>query len=101
MDQSDVKGTRDMIESIYRPLDKKIFLLFEKYPAESGSSLTKAEIENIHKMFEPSGLSVLGAIPCSCDVLRSKGSGVFILENLNHPLNGILTELSENLFCAL
>jgi len=99
-DESDIEGIKGMIESIYRPLGKKVILLLNKFPTKSHSDTKKDEIEKICEMSKPLVTPVEGTIPCSCEAIRFRRSPVFIRENPNHPITKAIEELSLRLIEA-
>ena len=104
LDESDIDGTKGMIANVYEPLEKKVFLLYNKClaaPSPFNSPLGGDEVEAIKKMMDPFETRMVGVIPCFCEVLRSDRSSIFVLENPDHPFREAIDTISEKLADAL
>jgi septum site-determining protein MinD len=97
LDSLDLRGTKDMLVELYDALDKKTVVLVNKFSPEThinssginGSLATKLEKILNH--------SVIGVIPCYCDVLQTERTTMLALEKPSHPFIKDLEKVSEKL----
>jgi septum site-determining protein MinD len=95
-DESDIDGTKRMIHGIYELFEKRVNIIMNKVPVESLTS--EYETENLLKATNTTlKKPIVQLIPCYCDVLKSKRSTIFALNNPQHPFTKSLYELSEHL----
>jgi septum site-determining protein MinD len=95
MDTPDIIGTEKLIKGFYRqlqPLDPHIVVNFaypSAIPKEEDKEKMKRSLEKRLKY------PVATIIPCLCDVMLSKLSSLFILNNPNHIYTRCIREISE------
>ena len=64
LEKSDIEGTRRMIQDLYEIFDRKAKIILNKVQFDS-LSIGKLK-------FDWLGLPIIGAIPCSCDILEAE-----------------------------
>jgi len=77
VEKSDLDGTQRMIHDLYSLFEKKTEIIVNKVP--EAIMLKKTSIE-----LDPINFPILDFIPCSCDILRSRGDSIFALKNTEH-----------------
>jgi septum site-determining protein MinD len=90
LDKSDVEGTQKMTKDLYRLFDKKTMIILNKLPFDF-------PIEKRERMTELIQLPVAGAIPCSCDILESKGEYFFAITKPNHVFTKTMKEVAAKI----
>ena len=96
VDNADIAGTRRMIKEIYSALEKKVFVLLNKFVSreplsESGWNVIIRRFENTLKS------QVIGIIPCFCDVLEVGYQYIFALNRPEHPFVKNLEAVAERI----
>ena len=66
LDKSDMKGTQRMIRDLYELFERKTVVVFNKVPFDL------LPLENLEKKLCLLQKPVVGAVPCSCDILETK-----------------------------
>jgi len=94
LEKSDVEGNQRMIRELYKPFEKKIEVIANKVPVES---LPSKDRQNKRIDLETLQLPILGAIPCSCDILNAEGEYFFASEKPNHPFTKTLKEIATKI----
>jgi len=94
VDKSDVEGTQRMIRDLYELFEKKTGIIINKVPSEFLSSKTWKR--NPIKL-ETHQLPIIGAVPCSCDVLRAGGKYLFAFEKTDHPFTKTLQRIATKI----
>jgi len=88
-DHLDSEGTKTLIRAIYRVLEKKTFILVNKYVSKLICSDPEASIlpldeksiaQKLHL-----DLPMIGAIPCYCDLMLTGGETIHAIDNPHHP----------------
>ena len=94
LDKSDVEGTQRMIRELYELFEKKTEVIENKVPVEflpsKNRKRKRIDLETLQ-------LPMLGAIPCSCDVLNAEGEYFFASEKPNHPFTKTLQEMATKI----
>lgn len=90
LDESDINGTKKIIEELYEMFEAKTFIVVNK--AMSGDK--ERTLNEVREIF---GERVLGIIPCSCEIGNMSRSSIFVLEKPNHPLTEIMKEIASKL----
>ena len=94
IEKSDVMGTNRMIRELYELFEKKTGIIVNKVPNESLPSKTwKSRLGNL----ETNRLPLIGAVPCSCDVLKAKGEYIFASEKTDHPFMNTLRRIATRI----
>ena len=90
LEESDFKGTRDMIKYFYRSLESVPLILLNKviYPDVSEEEL-KTRFERIL------GAPVIGVLGCYCDLVRYGKERIIVAEMPDHPFTGKLKSVLE------
>lgn len=95
MDTPDLIGTEKLIKGFYRqlqPLDPHIVVNFA-YPSAMSKDEDKEKMKRgLEKRLK---YPVATIIPCLCDVMLSRLSSLFILNNPNHTYTRCIKEISE------
>jgi MinD-like ATPase involved in chromosome partitioning or flagellar assembly len=92
-DKSDVEGTRRMMRDLYELFEKKTGIILNKIPLEH---LGVAQKNDSIKL-ATNQLPIVGAVPCSCDILAAGGKCLFASEKPEHPFTKTLEEIAANL----
>jgi MinD-like ATPase involved in chromosome partitioning or flagellar assembly len=92
-DKSDVAGTQLMMRDLYELFEKKTGVIINKIPFEYFS----AENQNNTIKLATHQLPIVGAVPCSCDILAAGGKCLFASEKPDHPFTKTLQEIATNL----
>jgi len=93
-DKSDVEGTQRMMRDLYELFEKKTGIIINKIPSEHFSA--KTQKKNLTQL-AVQRLPIVGAVPCSCDILAAEGKCLFASEKPNHPFTRTLQEIAANL----
>lgn len=94
MEESDVEGTNRMICELYELFEKKTGIIVNKIPNESLPLKTwKGRFRNL----ETDQLPIIGAVPCSCDVLKAAGQYIFASEKTDHPFMNTLRRIAKEI----
>jgi len=99
----DIEGTKKMITDIYEELAKfgaKYFIILNKVPGASPTHQLSWEADE--KVFEKAlekdiRTSVVGSIPCFCDIQFSKHEFLYAVNQPDHPFSKSLATLAENI----
>jgi MinD-like ATPase involved in chromosome partitioning or flagellar assembly len=90
IDKSDVQGTERMIRDLYELFEKKTGIIVNKVPAAFLSARNPVKVET-HQ------LPIVGLVPCSCDVLQSRGEYLFAFERPHHTVTKTLQGIAINI----
>ncbi|MCW4045638.1 MAG: MinD/ParA family protein [Candidatus Bathyarchaeota archaeon] len=93
-DRSDVDGTRRMLSELYNLFEKKTGLVLNKV-LDSASKSNKDELQS--KVKTVYKVSMLGFVPCFCDILRAEGNFIFAQDKPDHPFTKILREMTRKI----
>ena len=99
-DRSDVEGTRRMLIGLYKLFEKKTGIIINKISSESFCAASWSTRFGNPEFLHP---SILGILPCFCDILKAQGKFLYTIENPNHPFTLMLQEIAKNimkLMCA-
>ena len=99
----DIEGTKKMITDIYQELAKfgsKYFIILNKVPGASPVDEVRWGVDE--KAFESQlekdiGTSIVGSIPCFCDIQFSKHEFLYAINQPDHPFSKNLATLAENI----
>jgi MinD-like ATPase involved in chromosome partitioning or flagellar assembly len=97
LDSLDLSGTENVLHELYDAFEKKTAIVINKvYPQVlAPNNEWKQDIaKRVEKIL---GRSILGAIPCYCDVLQTDRSTVLAIEKPNHPFIKNLEEIVNKL----
>jgi len=101
LDSLDLSGTESVLHELYDAFEKKTAIVINKvYPQVlAPNNEWKQDIEKrVEKIL---GRSILGAIPCYCDVLQTDRSTILAIEKPNHPfvrnLEDIVNKLEQSI----
>ena len=94
LDKSDVEGTQRMIREFYELFEKKTEIILNKVPVEflPSKNRKRKQID-----LETLQLPIVGAIPCSCDILNAEGEYFFASEKPNHTLTKTLQKIATKI----
>jgi len=93
-DRSDVEGTRSMLTGLYKVFEKKTVIIVNKMLSESFC------VSSWNEYFANSGnlhASIVGLLPCFCDILKNEGNSLYTIENPNHPFTTMLKEIAKKI----
>lgn len=90
LDRSDMEGTQRMIQDLYKLFERKTLVILNKVPFDF------LPFEKVEKKLESLQLPVVGAIPCSCDILEAEDY-FFACKKPNHPFARTLQEVAEKI----
>jgi MinD-like ATPase involved in chromosome partitioning or flagellar assembly len=93
-DKSDVEGTQRMMRDLYELFEKKTGVIINKIPLEHISAVAQ---KNGSIRLATQQLPIVGAVPCSCDILAAAGKCLFASEKPDHPFTRKLREIAANL----
>jgi septum site-determining protein MinD len=93
-DGSDVEGTRRMLTGLYKVFGKKTAIVVNKILSETFCAASWNGYFAKSKEFHP---SVLGILPCFCDILKNEGKSLYAIENPNHPFTVMLDEIAAKI----
>ena len=91
VEKSDLDGTQRMIQDLYNLFEKKTRIIVNKVPEAIISKKTSLKLDPIH-------FPIFDFIPCSCDILRSRGDSIFALKNIEHPFTQKLQNIAVNIY---
>ena len=86
-DKSDLQGTKRMMHDLYEIFEKKAAVIINKVPLEHCASV---KLDGCHS-------TLIGTIPCSCDIPRARMEGVVTPEKLNPALAKTLREVIDKI----
>ena len=93
----DIAGVKNMLTDFYNEFDKKSTILMNKvfpqtrmWPETKRNKLT----DQMAKAFKH---TVIGTIPCYCDVLEANQGSFLVVEQLHHPFLKDLQEVAKKL----
>jgi MinD-like ATPase involved in chromosome partitioning or flagellar assembly len=89
-EKSDVEGTQRMISDLYELFKKKTEVIVNKIPNGFLHSENQKSIEILR-------LPIIGAIPCSCDILKTKGNFFVAAEKPNHPFTKTIEKIATKI----
>jgi septum site-determining protein MinD len=87
VEKSDLDGTQRMIQDLYHVFEKKTRIIINKVPKAIFSKNTALRLE-------PLDFPIADFIPCSCDILKSRGDCIFALKNTEHPFTKKLQKIA-------
>jgi MinD-like ATPase involved in chromosome partitioning or flagellar assembly len=93
----DIKGVKNMLEGFYDEFEKKAVILMNKvFPQTRMWSETKRNelADQMEKEFKH---TVIGTIPCYCDVLEANRGSFLVVEQPYHPFLKDLQEVAKKL----
>lgn len=94
LDKSDMEGTQRMISELYELFEKKTEVIANKVPVEFLPSKNRKRKQINFETFQ---LPIVGAIPCSCDILDAEGEYFFASEKSNHPFTKTLQKIATKI----
>ncbi len=89
-EKSDIEGTQRMINDLYELFKKKTEVIINKIPKGVLHSENQKSLEILR-------LPIIGAIPCSCDILNAEGEFFFAAKNPNHPFTKTLEKIAAKI----
>lgn len=96
-DNVDLDGLKNLIKDLYSELGKKPLVLINKIFPETHLLSNENEEEEIIQIEKQLGSSIIGAIPCYCDVLRAKRTSILAIEKPNHSFIKKLERIAKTL----
>jgi len=93
-DRSDVNGTSRMLRELYNLFEKKTGVVINKI-LDANLDSKKEELNKRAK--EVYQVSLLGLVPCFCEVLKSQGNLIFVEDKPNHPFTKIMDEIATRI----
>jgi len=93
-DESDVEGTKMMLDYLYENFDKKTAIILNKVP----SGLLKSQkIEKLEEDLKGRGVIFYEGIECYCDIPSSEKPCFFAFKHQNHPFSRTLERIVSRL----
>lgn len=96
LDQLDVEGVERMASDLYKPFEKKTYILVNK--ARPHMFVSEESKRNL--LDEVSGhfsQPLIAIIPCYCDILLAQRVSLFALDRPEHPFTWALREVAKRL----
>jgi hypothetical protein len=85
-----------MLTGLYKVFEKKTVIIVNKMLSESFCAASWNEYfansGNLHA-------SIIGLLPCFCDILKNEGNSLYTIENPNHPFTMMLKEIAKKIEC--
>ena len=97
LDSLDLEGTGNMLSDLYDALGKKTVVLVNKFFPESREQSVEIREDIVRKVETMLKHTVIGVIPCYCDVLQTQRSSLLAVEKPNHPFVKDLEEVAAKL----
>jgi MinD-like ATPase involved in chromosome partitioning or flagellar assembly len=91
LDRSDMEGTQRMTHDLYRLFERKTAVILNKVPFDF-LPLKKRE-----RKLESLQLPVVGAIPCSCEILEAEGEYFLVSKKPNHVFTRTLQKVATTI----
>jgi len=89
MDDSDVEGTKEMLNELYKLLERRALLILNK---------AVGNVENaIKSVKERIGEEPLGIIACSCDIAARPRRSIYVVEDPQHPFAKDIEEVASKI----
>ena len=96
-DSLDIKGVRNTLKGFNEIFENKTSILLNKVFPETDYWSTEKQTEFVNQLSKDLKKTIVGVIPCYCDVLKAKGSQLYISEKPNHPFLKKLEKIAQNL----
>ncbi|MBM5804696.1 MAG: hypothetical protein FJZ49_01255 [Candidatus Verstraetearchaeota archaeon] len=96
LDDSDVTGTVRMIQELYDVFEKKTAIIVNKaigYGTMNDGEKTKI-LNGLHEKYKE---TVIGVLPCFCEVGAMKRASVFVLKEPKHPFTKMIEKIATKL----
>ena len=96
LDDSDINGTTRMIEELYNVFEKKTAIIMNKMIGYGTFKFDeKSKIQDaIPEKYKD---TVIGVLPCFCEVGTMKRSSFFVLKHPDHPFTKMLEEIAAKI----
>jgi len=95
LDNSDMEGTRRMLQDLYDLFEKKTEIVLNKVMYEDALMSGRDRLQAFVK--ETYQVPLLGVIPCFCDISRAEGKTIFVHEKPQHPFTRILEDMANKI----
>jgi MinD-like ATPase involved in chromosome partitioning or flagellar assembly len=96
-DSLDIESVENMLVELYDVFAKKTFVLINKVFPETRMWSSREQKQLMRRMEKVFKHTVIGVIPCFCDVLQAKRTSLLAVEKPNHPFIRNLEEVAEKL----
>jgi hypothetical protein len=93
----DVEGVKNMLVDFYDELEKKNVILMNKVFPQTRTWSDNKRNELITKMEKAFKSTIIGLIPCYCDVLQARNNFLSIAKNAHHSFLQDLREAFRKL----
>jgi len=101
LDSLDLAGTENVLHELYDAFEKKTAIVINKVFPQVLAPNNEWKQDVVRRVEKILGRSILGAIPCYCDVLQTDRSTVLAIEKPNHPfikdLEAIMKKLEQEM----
>jgi hypothetical protein len=96
LDQLDIEGVERMANDLYKPFEKRTFILVNKArPHMFISEESKRNLlDEVGSHFTQ---PLIAIIPCYCDILLAQRVSLFAVDNPEHPFTWALREVAKRL----
>jgi MinD-like ATPase involved in chromosome partitioning or flagellar assembly len=92
LDDSDINGTTRMIQELYDVFEKKTAIVMNKVIGYGNFDYEKSKILDV--LPEKYKDTIIGVLPCFCEVGTMKRSSIFVLKHPDHPFTKMLKEIA-------
>ncbi|MFZ7138717.1 MAG: MinD/ParA family ATP-binding protein [archaeon] len=98
-DRSDITGSNSLLNDFNDLFAEKTFILVNKVITNVPCSIMQEEDINKYliEAKQTFPVPILGIIPCYCDVNKSRATGIFVLENPDHPFTKAFEKIANRL----
>jgi MinD-like ATPase involved in chromosome partitioning or flagellar assembly len=96
-DSLELKGLQNMLAELYDAFARRTVILINKVFPETRTWSIEQQKNLISQMEKSLGHSVIGVIPCYCDVLQAKKTSLLAVDKPYHPFLRNLEEVAEKL----
>ena len=97
LDSLDLKGVEDMLVELYDAFAKKTVVLVNKVFPETRIWSSARQKNLIRRMEKRLKHSIIGVIPCYCDVLQAERTSLLAVDKPSRPFLKSLEEIAEKL----
>lgn len=93
LDDSDINGTQRMLHELYEIFEKKTFVVVNKAIGLHNEEKQKI-IDDLSKKYRT---SIIGVLPCMCDVGALKRSTILAIKDPNHPFIKMIDDIATKI----
>lgn len=101
LDSLDIAGTESLMVDLYAAFEKKTVILLNKVFPEGQSASRRKNADALDGAAKKFRGSIIGEIPCYCEVLLADRSTILAAEEPQHPFVKKLEEVTKNLVATV